>query len=86
MPSGNGGSLERAATVARPRSFRNVCIAGLDLLTAIIIYWNTRKLGEIVAEQIASGEQIDLGLLPHVSPLGWEHITLTGEYRWPPLR
>ena len=19
----------------------------------------------------------------HVSPLGWEHINLTGEYRWP---
>ncbi|QFI69855.1 Mobile element protein [Sinorhizobium alkalisoli] len=61
-------------------------IAGLNLLTAIIIYWNTWTLGEIVAEQIASGQQIDLGLLPHVSPLGWEHITLTGEYRWPPLR
>ncbi|RAX37839.1 Tn3 family transposase [Rhizobium tropici] len=61
-------------------------IAGLNLLTAIIIYWNAWKLGEIVAEQIDSGEQIDLGLLPHVSPLGWEHITLTGEYRWPPLR
>ena len=22
-------------------------------------------------------------LLAHVSPLGWEHINLTGEYRWP---
>ena len=21
-------------------------------------------------------------LLAHVSPLGWEHINLTGEYRW----
>lgn len=61
-------------------------IASLNLLTAIIIYWNTWKLGEIVAEQIASEENIDTSLLPHVSPLGWEHITLTGEYRWPPLR
>jgi hypothetical protein len=24
-------------------------------------------------------------LLAHVSPPGWEHITLTGEYRWPRL-
>jgi hypothetical protein len=24
-------------------------------------------------------------LLTHVSPLGWEHINLTGEYRWPSL-
>jgi hypothetical protein len=21
-------------------------------------------------------------MMPHVSPLGWEHINLTGEYRW----
>lgn len=61
-------------------------IAGLNLLTAIIIYWTAWKLDEIVAEQIDSGEQIDLGLLPQVSPLGWEHITLTGEYRWRLLR
>ncbi|NTJ35884.1 transposase [Agrobacterium rhizogenes] len=54
-------------------------IAGLNLLTAIIIYWNTWKLGEIVAEQIAAGELIDPSLLPHASPLGWEHITLTRE-------
>ena len=61
-------------------------IASLNLLTAIIIYWNTWKLGKIVADQIANGENIDARMLPHVSPLGWEHITLTGEYRWPPLR
>lgn len=61
-------------------------IAGLNLLTAIIIYWNSWKLGEIVADQMASGEQIDPALLPHVSPLGWGHITLTEEYRWPPIR
>ena len=45
-------------------------VAGLNLLAAIIIYWNTLKLGE--AEFLA-----------HISPLGWEHINLTGEYRWP---
>ena len=59
-------------------------IASLNLLTAAIIYWNTWKIGEIVADQIASGEHIDASLLPHVSPLGWEHMTLPGEYRWRP--
>nr|WP_153020336.1 Tn3 family transposase [Paramesorhizobium deserti] len=53
-------------------------IAGLNLLTVVIIYRNTWELGEIVAEQIANGEQIDLG--PHVSSLEWEHITLTGPF------
>jgi hypothetical protein len=39
-------------------------------------------LGEIVADLIASGAPPDPELLAHVSPLGWEHINLTGEYRW----
>ena len=25
-------------------------------------------------------------LLAHISPLGWAHILLTGEYRWPKRR
>jgi TnpA family transposase len=60
-------------------------IAGLNLLAAIIVYWNTWKLGEIVARLAEAGEAPPSDLLAHVSPLGWEHITLTGEYHWPRL-
>src|SRR5512134_338661 len=57
-------------------------IAALNLLAAIIIYWNSWKLGEVVARRVEAGQAPALDLLPHVSPLGWEHINLTGEYRW----
>ena len=57
-------------------------MAGLNLLAAIIIHWNTTRLGEIVAKLTASGNPPDPMLLAHTSPLGWEHILLTGEYRW----
>jgi len=30
----------------------------------------------------AAGQPVDEALLPHVAPLGWAHITLTGDYRW----
>jgi hypothetical protein len=50
---------------------------------AIIIFWNTMKLGEVVANQTREGKLISSDLLAYVSPLGWEHINLTGEYRWP---
>ena len=43
----------------------------------------TMKLGEVVNTRAASGTHIAPDLLAHVSPLGWEHINLTGEYRWP---
>ena len=57
-------------------------IAALNLLAAIIIYWNSWKLGDIVARRVEAGHAPAPELLPHVSPLGWEHINLTGEYRW----
>lgn len=58
-------------------------IAGMNLLTAVVIYWNTKKLGELVEKMKSEGQEIPSKLLAHTSPLGWEHIILTGEYRWP---
>jgi hypothetical protein len=58
-------------------------MAGLNLLTAIIIFWNTKHLGQTVASRRRDGLNCSSDLLAHMSPLGWAHILLTGEYRWP---
>lgn len=58
-------------------------MAGLNLLAAIIIYWNTKHLGQAVASRRQAGLECSPDLLAHISPLGWAHILLTGEYRWP---
>jgi hypothetical protein len=39
-------------------------------------------LEQAVATPRAAGLKIPEELLQHLSPLGWEHIVLTGEYRW----
>ena len=57
-------------------------MAGLNLLAAIIIYWNTKHLGHAVYTRKRAGLDCSPELLSHVSPLGWAHILLTGEYRW----
>ncbi|WP_333827190.1 Tn3 family transposase [Pararhodobacter sp.] len=57
-------------------------MAGLNLLAAIIIYRNTKHLGQAVAARQRTGLNCDPTLLAHISPLGWAHILLTGEYRW----
>lgn len=57
-------------------------MAGLNLLAAIIIYWNTKHLGHAVAARKRAGLECSPDLLAHISPLGWAHILLTGEYRW----
>ncbi|NHW28910.1 Tn3 family transposase, partial [Escherichia coli] len=47
------------------------------------IYWNTAHLGRAVGERQNAGLACPPELLAHTSPLGWAHILLTGEYRWP---
>ncbi len=53
--------------------------SGLNLLVAAIILWNTRCL-----EQAIPGMAVPPEAARHIAPLGWEHISLTGDYRWNP--
>ena len=61
-------------------------MAGLNLLAAIVIYWNTAHLDKAVRQRKHAGLTVEPELLAHISPLGWAHILLTGEYRWPKRR
>jgi TnpA family transposase len=68
----------------RDRSFENqrYRASGLNLVTAAIILWNTVYLERAINALKQHGEKIDETLLQHLSPLGWEHINLTGDYVW----
>jgi hypothetical protein len=59
--------------------------SGLNLLVTAIILWNTRYLERAVAE-LRQVEEIPDHLLAHLSPLGWEHVNLTGDYIWDATR
>ena len=61
-------------------------MAGLNLLAAVVIYWNTAHIDEAVRERKHAGLTVEPELMAHISPLGWAHILLTGEYRWPKRR
>jgi Tn3 transposase DDE domain-containing protein len=68
----------------RDRSFENQIYraSGLNLLVAAIILWNTRYLQAAFDALAASGTTVPSELVRHVAPLGWEHISLTGDYIW----
>jgi TnpA family transposase len=68
----------------RDRSFENqrYRASGLNLLVAAITLWNTVYLDRAIVALKEDGQDVDDDLLPHVSPLGWEHINLTGDYIW----
>jgi TnpA family transposase len=67
----------------RDRSFegQSTRASGLNLLVAAIILWNTRYL-ELAVEQVRSKIDVPDEYLQYLSPLGWEHINLTGDYIW----
>lgn len=56
--------------------------SGLTVVTAAIVLWNTLMLEEAVTTLRAQGITIHDDHLAHLSPLSWEKIILTGEYRW----
>jgi TnpA family transposase len=69
--------------VIRDRTYENQQhrASGLNLLVTAIILWNTRYLERAVAA-LRQAEDVPDQLLTHLSPLGWEHVNLTGDYVW----
>ena len=81
-------SLARAVFIhrlgeIRDRTYENQQhrASGLNLLVTAIILWNTRYLERAVAT-LRQTEDVPDSLLAHLSPLGWEHVNLTGDYVW----
>ncbi len=68
----------------RDRSFENqrYRASGLNLAVAAIVLWNTVYLERSIQALREHGQDVDDNLLQHISPLGWEHINLTGDYIW----
>lgn len=63
----------------RDRTFENQSYraSGLNLVVAAVILWNTRYL-QLAADDLGIGADT----MRHVAPLGWEHLSLTGDYAW----
>jgi hypothetical protein len=68
----------------RDRGFDNQRLraSGLNLVVAAIVLWNTVYLQRAIHALASSGGPVDEPLLQHLSPLGWDHINLTGDYTW----
>jgi TnpA family transposase len=68
----------------RDRSYENqrYRASGLNLLVAAIILWNTVYLQRAVDYLRKQGIEPGPTDLAHLSPLGWAHINLTGDYHW----
>lgn len=56
--------------------------SGLALVTSAIVLWNTVYMERAVQLMINRGDKFDSDWCQYLSPLGWEHIGLTGDYIW----
>ena len=54
----------------------------LNLVIAAIVCWNTEYIAKAAEHLRRLGRLGGASLLRHVSPLGWEHVGLTGDYDW----
>jgi hypothetical protein len=68
----------------RDRTFENqrYRASGLNLVVTAIILWNKVYLERAIRFLQQKGRNISDELLVHLSPLGWKHINLTGDYVW----
>ena len=56
--------------------------SGLNLLIAAIVYWNSTYMADAVVHLRATGEVVPDEWLTHTSPVGWEHVGLSGDFLW----
>jgi hypothetical protein len=47
---------------------------------ACIIYWQAKEINRILQTDDPEGAGIDISLIEHISPIGWDNIILYGEY------
>jgi TnpA family transposase len=58
---------------------KNSCSC-LTLIQASIIYWQAKEISRIIQECDPKGNNIDLSLIEHISPIEWNNVILYGEY------
>jgi hypothetical protein len=74
----------RAQGCITDRTFesQNYRASGLNLVIAAIVYWNTVYMQRAVTHLRSTGVAVPAYLLAQTSPLGWSHISLTGDFLW----
>ena len=52
----------------------------LNLILACIVYWQAKEISNILKDCNPETNGIDISLLSHVSPIGWDNVVLYGDY------
>ena len=99
-PSGQGATYRRRLYRSECRGcdelfFHERAPGGVRIIRAVLIAVLLGVVGflarvdqhperQVVVQALRDTENADDSLLPHLSPLSWEHMNLTGDYNWRP--
>lgn len=56
--------------------------SAVSVVAGAIVLWNTTYLEAAIHHLERQGRPVPVDMLQHLSPLGWQHINLTGDYLW----
>ena len=56
--------------------------SAINRVVAAVVLWNTTYLQAAIDHLASLGRSIPDEYLPHLSPLGWQRINITGDYLW----
>jgi len=73
---------KRGSVSDRTQLDQDLNAMALNLVVAAITLWNTAYLDRALSALEEARIPVPSEYLPHISPLGWEHIILTGTYHW----
>ena len=75
-------TFRQGRIIDRSHEVQQYRASGLNLVIAAIVYWSTIYMDAAAEHLTTSGGTFDDALFAHLSPMGWAHISLTGDYLW----
>ena len=72
-------TFRQGRVIDRSHEAQQYRASGLNLVIAAIVYWNSTYA---IAHLRSQGESVPDSLVTHTSPVGWEHIAVSGDFLW----
>ena len=66
----------------RSEAAKQKCAMAINLVIAAITFWNSIYMDKAANHISKTSPLYDPALLPFTSPLGWDHIILSGDFDW----
>ena len=72
-------TFRQGRVIDRSHEAQQYRASGLNLVIAAIVFWNSTYA---IAHLRSQGESVPDSLVTYTSPVGWEHIAVSGDFLW----